>query len=92
MLLATKWACDRDRMEWKFLHSGRNIQPTALARDDELLSILHPTSQAGGTICEHMPLAGNWDSAVLSPTWPLISANARRAARNSVASTCNTEG
>jgi hypothetical protein len=68
MLLATKWACDRDRMEWELLHSCRNIQPTALAHDNELLSVLHHTSHAAGPICEHFSVAGEWDSAVFRPT------------------------
>src|ERR1022692_984710 len=68
MLLATKRAGDKDRTEWKLLYSCGNIQPTTLAPDNELLSILHHTSQASGTICEHVPLAGNSDSPVLLPT------------------------
>ena len=68
ILLATKWAGEIDRMEWELLHSCRNIQPTALAHDNELLSVLHHTSHAAGLICEHFSVAGEWDSAVFLPT------------------------
>jgi hypothetical protein len=68
ILLATKSACDNDRTEWKLLHSRRDIQPTALAHDNELLSILHQTSHAAGPIFEYFSVAGEWDSAVFLPT------------------------
>jgi hypothetical protein len=68
MLLPTEWASDNDRMERGLLHSCRNIQPTALALDNELLSVLHSTSQAAGTISEHVSVAGKRDSVVHSPT------------------------
>ena len=68
MLLPTEWACDNDRMEWELLHSCRNIHPTALALDNELLSILNSTSQAAGTISEYASVAGKRDSVVHSPT------------------------
>jgi hypothetical protein len=68
MLLPTEWASDNDRMERGLLHSCRNIQPTALALDNELLSVLHSTSQAAGTISEYVSVAGKRDSVVHSPT------------------------
>jgi hypothetical protein len=67
MLLATKRAGDKDRTEWELLHTCRNIQSTALALDNELLSILHQTSHAAGTICEYFSVAGESDSAVFLP-------------------------
>ena len=54
VLFPTEWACNHDRMEWKLFHSCRNIQPTALALDNELLSTLNPTSQAADTISEYV--------------------------------------
>jgi hypothetical protein len=68
MLLATKWAGDKDRTEWKLLHPCGNIQPTALAFDNELLSIFHPNSRAAATICECVPEADKRDSEVLTRT------------------------
>jgi hypothetical protein len=72
MLLATKWAGDKDRTEWKLLHSCGNIQPTALAFDNELVSIFHPNPRAAATICECVPEADKRDSEVLTRTPPAV--------------------
>lgn len=55
-------------MEWEPLHPCGNVHQTAFALDNELLSVLHPTSHAAGPRCQYPSVAGESDTLVFLPT------------------------